>query len=100
VWGLSPTGPEPAMSWMGEPTNGLIPGMATPEELQQLRDASPEEVDVLFLQLMIPYHQAILQMTEAIRSRSDRPEVESLANAISASQQSGIQNMEQMLEDR
>jgi uncharacterized protein (DUF305 family) len=100
VWGLSPTGPEPAMSWIGEPTNGLIPGMATPKELQQLRDASSEEVDVLFLQLMIPHHQAALQMTEAIRSRSDRPEVESLANAISASQQSEIQNMEQMLEDR
>ena len=39
-------------------------------------------------------------MTEAIRGRSDRPEVETLAKAISASQQSEIQNMEQMLQDR
>jgi uncharacterized protein (DUF305 family) len=100
VWGLSPTGSEPAMSWMGEPTNALMPGMATPEEIQQLRDASPEEANVLFLQLMIPHHQAALQMTEAIRGRSDRPEVETLAKAISASQQSEIQNMEQMLQDR
>ena len=30
VWGLLPTGSEPAMSWMGEPTNGPMPGMATP----------------------------------------------------------------------
>jgi uncharacterized protein (DUF305 family) len=100
VWGLSPTGSEPAMSWMGEPTNGLMPGMATPEDIQELRDASPEEADVLFLQLMIPHHQAALQMTDAILSRSDRPEVQSLAKAISTSQQSEIQNMEQMLQDR
>jgi uncharacterized protein (DUF305 family) len=100
VWGLSPTGSEPAMSWMGEPTNGLMPGMATPEDIQQLRDASPEEADVLFLQLMIPHHQAALQMTDAILSRSERPEVQSLAKAISASQQSEIQNMQEMLQDR
>jgi uncharacterized protein (DUF305 family) len=39
-------------------------------------------------------------MTEAFSVRGDRPEVESLAEAISASQQSEIQNMEQMLQDR
>jgi uncharacterized protein (DUF305 family) len=100
VWGLSPTGSEPAMSWIGEPTTGLMPGMATPEDIQQLRDAPPEEADVLFLQLMIPHHQAALQMTEAILNRTDRPEVETLAKAISASQHSEIQNMEQMLQDR
>ena len=100
VWGLSPTGSEPAMSWLGEPTDGLMPGMATPEDIQQLRDASPEEADVLFLQLIIPHHLAALQMTEAILNRTDRPEVESLAKAISASQHSEIQNMEQMLQDR
>ena len=85
VWGLSPTGTEPAMSWVGEPTNGLMPGMATPEEIRQLRDASSEEADVHFLQLMIPHHQGALQMTEAFSVRGDRPEVESLAEAISAS---------------
>jgi uncharacterized protein (DUF305 family) len=100
VWGLSPTGSEPAMSWIGEPTNGLMPGMATPQDIQELRDASPEEADVLFLQLMIPHHQAALQMTAAILSRTERPEVRSLAEAISASQRSEIKNMEQMLRDR
>ena len=100
VWGLSPTGTEPAMSWMGEPTNGLMPGMATPEEIRQLRDASSEEADVRFLQLMIPHHHSALQMTEAFSVRGDRPEVESLAEAISASQQSEVQNMEKMLQDR
>lgn len=100
VWGLLPTGSEPAMSWMGEPTSGQMPGMATPEQIQQLGQASPEEADILFLQLMIPHHQAALQMTDAILARTDRPEIKRLANAISASQQAEIQNMQQMLEDK
>jgi uncharacterized protein (DUF305 family) len=100
VWGLSPTSSEPAMTWMGHPTEGRMPGMASPEDLDNLQKAPPDEADVLFLQLMIPHHQAALQMTEAILNRTDRPEVETLAKAISASQQSEIQNMEQMLQDR
>ena len=100
VWGLLPTGSEPAMSWMGEPTNAPMPGMATPQEIQKLRDASPEEADKLFLRLMIPHHRAALRMSEAILSRTQRPEVRSLAKAISASQQAEIKNVEQMLRDR
>jgi len=36
VWGLPITGSEPAMAWMGHPTDGLMPGMATPDELDSL----------------------------------------------------------------
>src|SRR5215216_6522279 len=36
IWGLSATGVEPAMAWMGHPTTGPMPGMATPEELKNL----------------------------------------------------------------
>src|SRR3712207_8456321 len=43
VWGLPMTGAEPAMSWMGHPTTGRMPGMASPEEIEALRQASPEE---------------------------------------------------------
>ena len=32
VWGLPITGEEPAIAWMGHPTDGLMPGMATPED--------------------------------------------------------------------
>lgn len=100
VWGLPPTGPDPAMSWMGEPTNGQMPGMAPPEQIQQLGETSPQEADILFLQLMIPHHQAALQMTDSILERTDRPEIERLAEAISASQQAEIKNMQEMLQVR
>jgi uncharacterized protein (DUF305 family) len=41
VWGLPITGEEPAMAWMGHPTDGLMPGMATPEEIDQLSKLPP-----------------------------------------------------------
>ncbi len=100
VWGLPATGTEPAMSWMGHPTEGRMPGMASPQEINRLRDAPPEEADRLFLQLMIPHHQAAVPMAEAALERTDRPEVERLANAITASQKGEIQTMRAMLESR
>lgn len=100
VWGLPPTSTEPAMSWMGHPTEGRMPGMASPEELNDLQQASGEDADVLFLQLMIPHHEAAVPMAEAVLEETDRPEVERLAGAIAASQQSEIQLMQGLLNQR
>ncbi len=99
-WNLPATGAEPAMSWMGHPTQARMPGMASPEEIQRLQNASPEEADEIFLRLMIPHHQAAVPMAEAVMERTDRPEVENLAGAIAASQRGEIQVMKDMLEER
>ena len=100
AWGLPPTGTEPAMVWMGHPTEGRMPGMASPEEIERLQNAPPEEADKLFLQLMIPHHRAALGMTDAVLKDTDRPEVGELAGAISASQKAEISAMEDMLRAR
>lgn len=100
VWGLPMTGAEPAMSWMGHPTEGRMPGMASPEEINRLRNAPPDEADKLFLELMIPHHQAAVPMAEAVLERTDRPEVERLADAIVASQRGEIEIMREMLQNR
>jgi uncharacterized protein (DUF305 family) len=100
VWGLSPTGTAPAMSWMGHPIEGRMPGMASPEDLDNLQQAAPEEADTLFLQLMIPHHEAAIPMAEAVLKETDRPEVERLAGAIAASQQGEIQLMQGLLNQR
>jgi uncharacterized protein (DUF305 family) len=100
VWGLSITGTKPPMSWMGHPNEGLMPGMATPEEIELLYQASPEEADRVFLRLMIRHHRAAIPMAEAIHKRTDRPEVRQLAEAIKTSQQAEITLMEGMLRDR
>ncbi len=100
VWGLPATGTGPAMTWMGHPTEGRMPGMASPQELDELQRATSEEADVLFLQLMIPHHEAATPMAEAVLEETDRPEVERLAGAIIASQQSEIQLMQGLLNQR
>jgi uncharacterized protein (DUF305 family) len=100
VWGLPFTGTEPAMSWMGHPTEGRMPGMASPEEINRLRGAPPEEADKMFLRLMIPHHKAALPMATAVLARTDRPEVERLATAIASSQKGEIRIMQEMLKSR
>ena len=97
AWGLPLTGSEPAMTWMGHPTDGLMPGMATPEEISTLETLPPEEADARFLRLMIPHHEAAIPMAEAVLGKTDRPEVEQLASAIAASQENEIQTMQAML---
>lgn len=100
VWGVSPTGPGPMMAWMGHPTEGRMPGMATPEEINRLREASSTEADRLFLRLMIPHHQAAAPMAGAVLEQTDRPEVENLAEAIISSQKAEIRVMEDMLREQ
>jgi uncharacterized protein (DUF305 family) len=100
AWGLPATGAEPAMSWMGHPTEGRMPGMASPEEIERLQSLPPDLADKLFFRLMIPHHRAAVPMAEAVMERSDRPEVENLAGAIAASQKGEIEGMKDMLEER
>jgi uncharacterized protein (DUF305 family) len=100
VWGLPATGTEPAMSWMGHPTEGRMPGMATPEEINRLEDAPPAEADRQFLYLMIRHHRGAIPMAEAVLERTDRPEVRQLAKAIAASQRQEIRLMDEMSHER
>ena len=100
VWGLPMTGTEPAMAWMGHPTNDRMPGMATPKDIEAFRNASPEVAEGRFLRLMIPHHQAAVPMAEAVLDETDRPEVRQLAGAIVASQKAEIEVMRGMLKER
>lgn len=97
VWQLPATGTQPAMAWMGHPTKGRMPGMASPAEINRLRSASSEEADALFLQLMIPHHRAAIPMSEAILERTGRSEVRYLATAIEGSQKKEIELMQDLL---
>lgn len=101
VWGLSPTGSEPAMTWMGhEGHEGLMPGMATQAELNEMRAAPPDEAEEMFLRLMIEHHQAAIPMTDAVLERSDNPAVTNLADAIATSQTGEVRVMQDLLADR
>ena len=100
VWDLPVTGSEPQMAWMGHDMDGQMPGMATPKQINTLRNASPEKAEEQFLELMIPHHKAALDMSDAALARTDRPEVQRLATAIKNSQQNEIKVMQDLLEKR
>ena len=100
VWGLGPTGDEPAMAWMGHPTTGLMPGMASPEEVARLNEVPADEADASFLRLMIRHHQAGVDMARAALERTSRPEVRRLAASIVQGQASEIKAMEELLARR
>jgi uncharacterized protein (DUF305 family) len=100
LWDLSPTGEDPAMTWMGHPTTGLMPGMATPDQVRLLETLPVDEAEVLFLQLMNRHHIAGVEMAQAFIDRSDNAEVEQLAEAMIRTQDSEISIMNLMLEER
>jgi uncharacterized protein (DUF305 family) len=97
VWGLRPSGTEPAMAWMGHPMDGPMPGMASPQEIDRLYHLPPDRADVLFLRLMIVHHQAAIPMSEAILKRTDVPYIRQLAQSIILSQRAEIQIMKAMI---
>lgn len=100
IWDLPQTGAEPAMTWMGHPTEGRMPGMASAEDVRQLRDLPLAEAEVLFLRLMIRHHAAGVEMAEACLDRCDEDVVTSLSEKIIDGQQFEIDAMQSMLAER
>lgn len=97
VWNLPIAGTEPPMTWMGMPTSGLMPGMATSNQMVALRDSSGTAADKLFIQLMIPHHQSGIHMANAILSLTSIPAVRDLALSVVASQEREIKELDTLL---
>jgi uncharacterized protein (DUF305 family) len=100
-WGLSPTGSEPAMSWMpdarGSLVDGLMPGMATPEQMAALREATGKDLDVQFLTLMRQHHLGGIHMAQEILELSDNKDVTWLAQTMVTGQQGEINLIDDLL---
>lgn len=101
AWGLTRSSNLPAMSWMGDhdhlTSDGLMPGMATPEQMNQLESLTGPQMDILFLQLMIHHHQGGVPMAQYALDHASEPYVRNLAQKIVALQTSEIVAMEQLL---
>ncbi|XVV11761.1 DUF305 domain-containing protein [Actinoplanes sp. CA-131856] len=100
-WGLSPTSSEEPMAWMpdaaGSVVNGLMPGMATPEQLAKLREATGKDLDIQFLTLMRQHHLGGIHMAQEILKLSDDKDVTWLAQTMVAGQQSELALIDQLL---
>ncbi|MRX43354.1 DUF305 domain-containing protein [Agromyces kandeliae] len=121
-WGLPQAGSEPSMTWMTRPAadgsahdghdaadgsgeaahvpGEPMPGLATPEQVAELRELDGVGAERRFLELMIAHHEGAVVMAEAVLERSTYPVVVSLAESIILSQQAEIALMEDMLAER
>ena len=80
-WGASPTHPDPddAMAWMpewmGDMAGYPMPGMASPEQMEELRNAEGLEADRLFLELMITHHLGGIHMVDGVLALTEHEDV-------------------------
>lgn len=61
--------------------------------------AAYNDADVEFLQQMVPHHEQAIEMAEMVESRTDRPELNTLAKNIIESQSAEIEEINAMLEE-
>ncbi len=111
-WGLSQSG-EPMMSWMSGSDAGHAHGgtgeepltdeeaheamgMASDDELAALEDATGQEADCLFLELMIRHHEGAIPMAEALLELGSDPRALQVAQAMKDGQTAEIDAMESM----
>ena len=113
LWGLSVSGGQ-SMAWM-EGASGhdmsqmgsgsgvaddLMPGMATEDEIAELRALTGAAFDVQFLRLMIRHHQGTEDMAEYAAANASQPAVATLARSIAETQTSEASTMTDMLAAR
>ncbi len=99
-WELSPSSKRPAMSWMDHGhlgPDGLMPGMATAEEIQQLKVSEGAQVDILYCKLMIDHHVAGVHMAEEVMKSTDDTEVRELADGMVRAQEMEIKTLRNLL---
>lgn len=110
------------MAWMAEPHEGheghdmagmpgmgsgyeahdgsLMPGMATRTELGQLRRASGEQAEILYLQLMTDHHEGGVDMARGCARLCTVKAEKRLAQGMVEGQRSELDAMARMLADR
>ncbi len=100
AWGYRWSSVGPKMEWMGMSVEGLMPGMATREELNELAAATGVEAEARFLQLMIPHHRAGVVMAEAAAQQAKTEIARNLAQGMANAQQTEIEYMQQLLQEK
>jgi uncharacterized protein (DUF305 family) len=111
LWGLPNTSGQPPMQWMAgtdhsmagmdmSTPGALMPGMATEQELDQLRGMSGTAFDVQFLRLMIRHHQGGLKMALYAEEHGQVPALRTLARSIAETQTAEVHTMAELLAQR
>ena len=109
TWELPMARPGDRMAWMGDMAGmdhsmhmvegAPMAGMANPEQMESLRNATGQDADILYLQLMITHHIAGVEMAQSAVDQGVDGEVRRLAQAMVNGQESEIDLMLGMLAD-
>ena len=111
LWGMASDPPGGKhMAWMTSPDHShsttagggvdSMPGMATSDQLRALRAASGDQMDVLFLQLMLRHHEGGVIMLQYASEHASVTEVRNLAAQMLSSQTSESEYLKQLLAAR
>lgn len=90
-----PKAPAQPMAWNAQ-MNHMMP--RTPEQTRAMRmdvnlEPGDAQFDIRFLDAMIPHHEGAVTMAKDLSQKTQRPELQTLAQAILASQQAEIDQM-------
>lgn len=75
-----------------------MPGMMSPEQMQQLAQAEGAAFDRTFLEMMTEHHRGAVQMAQTEQAEGENPEAIALAEQIETSQAQEIDRMQQLLQ--
>ena len=113
LWGLSISGGQ-SMAWMNGAAgydmssmgagsgvaDSLMPGMATEDEIAELRGLTGSAFDVQFLRLMIRHHQGAKDMAGYAATNAAQPALATLARTMAETQAAEVETMTDMLAAR
>lgn len=119
IWGLPQTSTAKPLAWAGnevkamphstkdhmnmsssDSTAAMMPGMATPEQIEQLKNLKGNDAVKQYLKLMIAHHQGGIMMAKGALKLGANQQVKQLAQTIRDGQQAEIEAMQQMLTTR
>jgi uncharacterized protein (DUF305 family) len=114
IWDLPALSDRPRMAWMtghdhgpgGAESDmalrpdGLMPGMATQEEIRRLRTTTGTAQEILFCQLMIRHHRAGVEMAEYAAENAQVAVVRHLAKTMADGQKYEIGVLTDLLAER
>ncbi|MCD0445107.1 DUF305 domain-containing protein [Glycomyces sp. A-F 0318] len=102
-WQVPATGEAPPMAWMGhheshaEGDDALMPGMASPAQLDDLAEATGPSFETRFLELMIDHHTAGVDMASYAAEHASVDHVRTLAAGMVEAQRNEVVMMSDML---
>lgn len=75
-----------------------MPGMMSPQQMQQLGQAQGVDFDRMFLQMMIEHHNGAIEMARAEQANGQNAATIALAKQIETTQAQEVQRMQQLLQ--